>query len=190
MSPQKQIMLKTNLNTYNNHPYHPGGNGFTRLLWHYINGLIFKTSLFPMYSLKVVLLRAFGAKVGKGVAIKTNVNIKYPWNLAIGDYVWIGEEVWIDSLVMVTIGDNVCLSQGATILTGSHNYKIPSFDLITGPVILEQGAWIGAKAVVNQGTTVGSHAVLTTGSVATKKLEAYSVYQGNPAFKVRERVII
>lgn len=182
-------MLKTELKLYNNHPYHPGGSAAKRLLWHYVNCMIFKTRLFPVYGLKVALLRAFGAKVGKGVKIKPNVNIKYPWKLSIGDYVWIGEEVWIDNLVMVIIGANVCLSQGVLILTGSHNYKKPLFDLITGEVILEEGAWIGAKAVVNQGIVVGSHAVLTTGSVATKNMEAYSVYQGNPAVKVRERAI-
>jgi putative colanic acid biosynthesis acetyltransferase WcaF len=182
-------MLKTDLESYNNYPYHSGGSVFKRILWHYINGFVFKTSLFPVYGLKNALLRAFGAKIGKQVEIKPNVNIKYPWNLTIADEVWIGEEVWIDSLVMVTIGSNVCISQGALILTGSHNYKKPSFNLMTAPVVIEDGAWIGAKAIVNLGITVGSHAVLTTASVATKNLEAYSVYQGNPAVKVRERVI-
>lgn len=182
-------MLKTDLELYNNYPYHPGGSVFKRILWHYINGFVFKTSLFPVYGLKNALLRAFGAKIGKQVEIKPNVNIKYPWNLTIADEVWIGEEAWIDSLVMVTIGSNVCISQGALILTGSHNYKKPSFNLITAPVVIEDGAWIGARAIVNLGITVGSHAVLTTGSVATKNLEAYSIYQGNPAVKVRERVI-
>jgi putative colanic acid biosynthesis acetyltransferase WcaF len=182
-------MYKTDLKSYNNYPYHPGGNIVKRVLWHYTNALVFKTSLFPIYGLKVALLRLFGAKIGKQVEIKPNVNIKYPWNLNIANEVWIGEEVWIDNLVMITIGSNVCLSQGALLLTGSHNYKKTSFDLITGNIILEHGAWIGAKAIVNHGITVGSHAVLTAGSVATKNLESYAVYQGNPAQKIREREI-
>jgi len=160
-----------------------------RILWHYVNGFVFKTSLFPVYGIKIALLRLFGAKIGQQVEIKPNVNIKYPWNLTIADEVWIGEDVWIDSLVMVTIGSNVCISQGAMILTGSHNYKKTSFNLITGEVVLEDGVWIGAKAVVNQGITIASHSVLTTGSIATKNLEAYSIYQGNPATKIRDRVI-
>jgi putative colanic acid biosynthesis acetyltransferase WcaF len=180
---------KTNLSLYNNHPYHPGGNAFKRLLWHYINLVFFNSGLFPVYGLKVFLLKAFGAKTGKNIAIKPYVNIKYPWNLSIGDNTWIGENVWLDSLVMISIGPNACISQGATILTGSHNYKKSTFDLITGPVILEEGVWIGAGAIVNQGITAASHAVLTSGSVATKNLEAYSVYQGIPAVKVRQRII-
>jgi len=182
-------MQKTDLQSYNNHPYHPGGNAFKRVLWHYTNIFFFKSSLFPFYGFKVFLLRAFGAKVGKQVELKPSVNIKYPWNLTIGDEVWIGENAWLDSLVMITIGSNVCLSQGATLLTGSHNYKKTSFDLVTGSVTLEDGVWIGAHAIVNQGITAASHSVLTSGSVATKNMEAYSIYQGNPAVKVRSRTI-
>jgi putative colanic acid biosynthesis acetyltransferase WcaF len=90
---------------------------------------------------------------------------------------------------MINIGSNVCISQGAVLITGSHNYKKTTFDLITGSIILEDGVWIGALAVVNPGITVASHAVLTTGSVATKNLEAYSIYQGHPAVKIRSRIV-
>ncbi len=181
-------MKQTNLYSYNNSPYHPGGSAIKRILWYYVNVVYFK-SAFPFYEFKVFLLRLFGAKIGKQVEFKPGVNIKYPWHLTIGNEVWIGENVWLDCLVPITIGNNVCLSQGAIILTGSHNYKKPSFDLITGSVVLEDGVWIGACAIVNQGLTIGSHAVLTSGSVATKNLEPYSIYQGNPAVKVRDRVI-
>jgi putative colanic acid biosynthesis acetyltransferase WcaF len=182
-------MKQTNLVLYDNSPYHPGGNVLKRILWYYINSFIFKSSLFPFYRIKNFLLRLFGAKIGKEVEIKPCVNIKYPWLLTIGSEVWIGENVWIDNLVMTTIGSNVCISQGAVLLTGSHNYKKPSFDLITGGIILENGVWIGAGAIINQGITIASHAVLTSGSVATNNLEAYSVYQGNPAIKIRSRNI-
>src|ERR1700761_5837165 len=116
-------MQQTDLSTYTNHPFHPGGNAFKRLLWLYVNALLFKTSLLPVNGFKVFLLRCFGAKIGKRLTIKPGVNIKYPWNLAVGDNTWIGENVWIDSLVPVIIGSNVCISQGAILLTGSHNYK-------------------------------------------------------------------
>lgn len=182
-------MQKTNLSSYNNLPYSPGGNAVKRVLWYYVNGLVFKTGLFPFYGIKTALLRLFGAKIGSGVEIKPCVNIKYPWLLTIGDEVWIGENVWIDNLVMVTIGANVCISQGAVLLTGSHDYKKTSFNLITGGVVIEDGAWIGAKAIINHSITIASHAVLTTGSVATKNLEAYTIYRGNPAVKIRERNI-
>ncbi len=183
------MMQQTDLSSYNNFPFHPGGNAAKRLLWYYTNAFFFKTSLFPVNSLKTFLLRLFGAKVGKMVIIKPGVNVKYPWHLIIGDHCWIGENVWIDSLVPITIGNNVCISQGAVLLTGSHNYKKTSFDLITSPVILADGVWIGACAIVNPGVTAASHSVLTSGSVATRNMEAYSIYQGNPAVKTRGRII-
>ena len=184
-----KVMQRTDLSTYNNFPYNPGGTAIKRFLWFYANAFFFKSGLFPIYSLKRFLLRSFGAEIGKRVTIKPYVNIKYPWLLKIGENTWIGENVWIDNVAQVNIGANVCISQGAVLLTGSHNYKKSTFDLITGNITLEDGVWIAAAAIVNQGITVAAHAVLTNGSIATKNMEAYFVYQGNPAVKIRKRVI-
>lgn len=182
-------MQKTDLSLYNNSPFNPGGNAIKRLLWYYINAIFLKSSLLPSSSVKIFFLRLFGAKIGKGVTIKPGVNVKYPWHLTIGNNTWIGENVWIDCLVAITMGNNVCISQGAVLLTGSHNYKKKTFDLITQPVTLEDGVWIAAGAIVNLGVTAASHAVLSSGSTTSKNLEAYSIYQGNPAVKVRDRII-
>ena len=174
-------MKKTDLATYNNAPFKPGGNTLKRLLWYYLNAVFLKTSLLPLNGVKSFLLRLFGASIGKNVTIKPGVNVKYPWHLTIGNNTWIGENVWIDCLVPVIIGNNVCISQGAVLLSGNHNYKTTSFKLVVSGFNLEDGVWIGAGAMITPGITAASHAVLTAGSIATKNLEAYSVYQGNPA---------
>lgn len=127
--------------------------------------------------------------MGKGVVIKQSVNIKYPWKLKVGDYSWIGEDVWIDNLAEINIGRNVCLSQGVMLLTGNHNYSKSSFDLIVQSIILEDGVWIGAQAIVCPGVICMTHSVLSVMSVANKNLEPYTIYQGNPAISVRERII-
>ena len=75
----------------------------------------------PFMTLKVRLLKMFGAKIGKGLVIKNNVIIKQPWYLTIGDDCWIGENVWIDNIDKVSIGSDVCISQGAMLLTGNHD---------------------------------------------------------------------
>jgi len=144
--------------------------------------------MIPSSSIKCTLLRFFGAGVGKGVNIKPSVNIKYPWRLIIGDYTWIGENAWIDNLDDVMIGSNCCISQGAMLLCGNHNYRKNTFDLITGKITLEEGVWIGAHSVVCPGIICKSHAVLAVNSVATRNLDPYSIYQGNPAVKVKERI--
>lgn len=140
-----------------------------------------------MNGLKVAILKLFGSKIGKGVIIKPGVNIKYPWLLAIGDYSWIGEDVWIDNLAQVTIGLNCCISQGALLLCGNHNFRSETFDLIVKPITIEDGAWVGAKSVVCPGVTVKEDAIITVGSVATKSLDAATIYQGNPAVSKRKR---
>ncbi len=160
-----------------------------RFLWYFINIIFFKSSLFPFNSLKLFLLRLFGCSLGKGVVIKPNVNIKYPWKLSLGNYVWIGEQVWIDNLDNVTIGNNVCISQGAILICGSHDYKKPSFDLITKEIILNDGVWVGTKSIILPGVVAESHAILSAGSVMSKNLENYTIYRGNPAKKVGLRTI-
>ena len=181
-------MSKTDLSRYDNSWYRPGG-ALKRGLWYFVNVLFFINPLNPFSGLKALLLRLFGAKIGRGVVIKPAVNIKYPWKLAVGDHCWIGENVWIDNLADVKIGSHVCLSQGAMLLTGNHDFTSPSFDLKTAEISLHDGVWIGARAVVCPGVTCHSHAVLTVQSVATRDLEAYSVNRGNPAVKVKNRVI-
>ncbi len=179
--------LKTDLSKFNNDWYNPG-NPIKRIVWYMINATFFN-SAFPFMSIKRVLLRIFGAKVGKGVVIKPYVNIKYPWRLSIGNNVWIGERVWIDNLGLVVMHDNTCISQGAMLLCGNHHYKRVAFDLIVGNITLEEGSWVGAFAIVCPGVKIGSHAVLTVNSVATTRLEPWGVYQGNPAVKIKDRVI-
>ena len=137
----------------------------------------------------VFLLRKFGAKIGKGVFIKPSVNIKYPWNLTIGDDTWIGEGVWIDNLGKVSIGSNVCISQDSMLMCGNHNYKKSAFNLMVGEITIEDGVWVGAKCLVCPGVTLHSHAVLAVGSVASTDLETYSIYRGNPAVKIKDRII-
>jgi len=182
-------MKETDLSSYNNSWYNPGAGKIKMLIWYFVNVVFFINPLNPISGLKVLLLKMFGAKVGRGVVIKPNVNIKYPWLLEIGDYTWIGERVWIDNLTSVKIGKNCCLSQGSMLLCGNHNYKKPTFDLIVKGIILEDGAWVGAMSVVCPGVTLKSHAILTVQSVATETLEPYSLYKGNPAVKIRERVM-
>ncbi len=181
--------METDLTKYDNSWYDPGAGLLKRFLWYFTNALFFINPLNPSSGIKIFLLKLFGANIGKGVNIKPGVNIKYPWLLEIGDHVWLGEKVWIDNLAKVVIGNNVCLSQGCMLLTGNHNYKKVTFDLITGPITLEDGVWIGTGAIVCPGIICRSHSILTVNSVATKEMESYAIYQGNPAKKVKERII-
>ncbi|MCX7728396.1 MAG: WcaF family extracellular polysaccharide biosynthesis acetyltransferase [Bacteroidia bacterium] len=183
----QQNFKTTDLSQYTNKEYNPG-NIIKRMLW-YMIGECLVNSAIPGSCWRVMLLRIFGAKIGKGVVIKPFVKIKYPWLLQIGDYTWIGEQVWIDNLAKVKIGSNACISQGAMLLCGNHNYKKTTFDLIVRGITIEDGAWVGAKSVVCPGVVVKSHSIITVGSVIINNSEPYSIYQGNPAVKIRDRII-
>jgi putative colanic acid biosynthesis acetyltransferase WcaF len=152
-----------------------------------VNALVFDSWWFPVSAPKRALLRWFGAKIGAGVVIKPRVNIKYPWNLKVGDHTWIGEQVWIDSLAEISIGANVCISQGAYLLTGNHDYRDETFGLITRPIAIQDSAWIGAFAVVCPGVTIRRDSVLSVRSVASADTEEAWVYRGSPAVKIRHR---
>jgi putative colanic acid biosynthesis acetyltransferase WcaF len=180
----------TDLSLYDNSWYNPGRGPIVRALWFIVNALFFINALNPSSQLKVFLLKLFGARLGQGVVIKPGVNIKYPWHLKIGDYTWIGEKVWIDCLGSVNIGKSCCISQGAMLLNGNHDYSHHGFGLKVQPIELKDGVWIGARSLVAPGVTCGSHAVLSVMSVASTNLESYSVYRGNPAVKVKDRVIV
>lgn len=181
-------MSQIKLKSYNNDWFVPGSK-IKIILWTLISVLFFRTSLPVPSAIKVAILKIFGAQIGSGVVIKPNVNIKYPWKLNVGEYTWIGEDVWIDNLETVNIGENCCLSQGCYLLTGNHNFTSTTFDLIVAEINIKNEAWVGAKSIVCPGVTLQRASILTVGSIATKNLDELGIYQGNPAIKIKKRVI-
>jgi putative colanic acid biosynthesis acetyltransferase WcaF len=159
----------------------------SQLIWYVFSAIVFESSLFPTYRNKIGLLRLFGAKVGKGFVIKPKVYIKYPWNLEVGDDVWIGEGVRIDNLALVKLGSNVCVSQNAFLLTGNHNYRSEGFELMTGPIKIEDEVWVGASSVVCPNTVLSQGTIITVGSVISGTTNANRVYRGNPAIDIKPR---
>lgn len=181
-------MSQVNLKNYNNDWFVPGSK-IKIILWTLTSALLFRTSLPVPTAIKVAILKIFGAQIGIGVVIKPSVNIKYPWKITVGNNTWIGEDVWIDNLAAVNIGDNCCLSQGCYLLTGNHDFTSSTFDLLISEINIEDEAWVGAKAVVCPGVKLQRASILTVGSIATKNLEEFGIYQGNPATKIKYRVI-
>lgn len=160
------------------------------LLWFFVNYYIFDTAFPWPYALKRHLLIMFGANIGKGVVIKPKIRIKNPWRLSVGNHCWLGESIWIDNLQDVVIGNNVIISQGVMLLTGNHDYTVRSLPYRLDKIVVEDGAWIGAQSVVCPGVVCESHSILTVGSVATKRLDSWSIYSGNPAVFIRNRKLV
>ena len=179
--------MQVELERYDNRWYRPGRSKAIQIAWYFLGLPLLRSSLLPISRLKYLVLRIFGAKLGTGVVIKPGVRVKYPWRLTVGNHCWIGEDCWIDNLADTAIGDNVCLSQGAYLCTGNHDWSDPAFGLKIGSIHLGSGCWIGAKAVVLPGISVGSGAIALSGSVVTKDIPDWEIHGGNPAVFRRHR---
>ncbi len=172
---------------YSKGDYSPEATMVRQVLWYFVGAPIVSSSLLPFSSLKISLLRFFGATIGSGVRIKPGVRIKFPWKLSIGDSSWVGEGAWIDNLAPVTIGSNCCISQGAYLCTGNHDWSKPTFDLKTQAITVEDCCWVAAHTRLSPGTLLREGVVLTLGSVATGELSAWTIYSGNPCVATSER---
>ena len=170
-----------NLAQYDNSWYQPGGSRLKRAAWFFLGQPVVRSGWIPSSALRVGLLRLFGATVGRGVTIKPSVQIKYPWHLSIADHCWIGEHVWIDNLTTVRLESHVCLSQGAYLCTGNHDWTDPNFGLIIAPIRLSEASWVGAKAILAPGTVLGVGAVASAGAVVSGLIPDFAIYTGNPA---------
>lgn len=174
------------LDRFSSDSFDRGASRTKEALWLLASGLLF-ASWIPGSRWRRMLLKSFGSRIGHGVVLKPRMTVKFPWRLQIGDYAWIGENVWIDNLELVSIGAHACVSQGAYLCTGSHDWSLESFDLIVRPIEVGAHAWVGAQSVLTPGTVMGEGAVLTAASIGKGTLAAWTVYAGHPARSVRER---
>ena len=162
-----------------------GASRFKEIAWVFIKCVFFQTPWPWTSRLRVFFLRCFGAKIGEGVVIRANVNVTFPWRLAVGDHVWIGEEVTILSLAQVTIESNVCISQRAYLCAGSHDFRSNTFDLQTKPITIRSGCWVAAQAFVGMGVEVGGGSVVSAGSILMESVPPHSFVRGNPGVVVK-----
>ena len=175
------------LSKFNNEAFSRGAPAAKELLWRMLQQGFFNLEWITAYGLKNRLLRGLGAKVAPGVVVKPKARITFPWKLSVGDNSWIGEEAWLLNLDRIEIGANVCISQRAFLCTGSHNWSKESFDLITQPIVIGDGAWICADVFIGPGVTVGENSVVTAGSVVNKDLPPNMICSGNPCVAVKKR---
>ena len=158
----------------------------TQLAWFVVEACIINNRLMPVSAVRAGLLRMFGAKIGKNCRFLHAMRVKSPWNLEVGDNSWFGEDVWIYNQATVSIGSNVCISQGTLLTAGSHDFG-NNMDLRVAPIVIEDGVWITSKCVVQMGVTIGRSAVVTPLSVVHRSLDAEGVYGGNPCRLIKNR---
>ena len=159
-----------------------------RLIWTLVWGVF--ASWMPYYvgkSWRILLVRLFGLKYNYGIAIYPTARIWAPWNVEMGAHVAIDDRVNLYSADKIIIGTKVAISREAFICTASHDITKPNRPLVTAPIKIEDGVWIGARAIVLPGVTIGEGAVVAAGSVVTRNVDPWSVVGGNPAKVLKTR---
>ena len=162
-----------------------GASRVKEIAWFFVKCFFFQNPWPWPSALRVWWLRIFGARIGRGVVIRGNVNITFPWRLTIGDHVWIGEEVLILSLAPVTIESNVSISQRTFLCTGSHDFSTPAFSLRVKPITVRAGCWVAAQAFVAPGVEIGAESMVAAGSVVLENVPPRCIVRGNPAAVVK-----
>ncbi len=164
-------------------------NKIGRVLWGCVWALLFRPSPRIFFGWRRMLLRMFGARIGKGVNVYPSCRVWAPWNLTMKDYSSLSHFVDCYSVDRVVIGAHTTVSQYSYLCTASHDFTISTMPLTTAPIRLGDSAWIAADAFVGPGVTVGEGAVVGARSSVFKNVEPWSVVGGNPARFIRKRVM-
>lgn len=132
-----------------------------------------------------------GVEMGAGSSISSYCNIfprepGYDGKLIIGKGSNIGDNTIIDTSDDVIIGDMVALGPYDIVYTHDHDYRSDSFaawkgGVHTGKVVVEDGAWVGARVTLLPGVTIGKRAIVAAGSVVTKDVAPGDIVGGIPA---------
>lgn len=179
------------MNLQGNDPYKTPAfsiwNKLLRSIWSLVYMFLFRPSPRIFFGWRGLLLRIFGAQIGRKCCIYSKAEIWAPWNLICDDVVAIADGAVIYNPSLIRLGSHSIVSQDAYLCGASHDIDSPSFPLISAPITLGAYSWVCARATVQMGVSVGEGAVLGLGAVATKNLESWSVYAGVPAQKIKGR---
>lgn len=163
------------------------GNRAARAVWGLAHVLLVRFSPRPCHAWRAAVLRLFGAKLGAHCRIYPTATIWAPWNLVCEDVVAIANGAVVYNPSPIRLASHSTVSQDAYLCGATHDFDDPAFPMISSPITIGSYAWICARAVVCPGVTVGDGAVLGLASVATRDLEAWTVYAGAPAREIRKR---
>jgi maltose O-acetyltransferase len=142
---------------------------------------------------RVRVLRALGYRIGSGTTLMGNLVVlgveRVRADLSIGSDCFINIGCVLDLTAPITIGDRVSVGHDVLILTSTHdeaNARRRAGPLISAPVLVGDGAWIAARAVLLPGVVVGNGAIVCAGAVVTRSVEPHTMVGGVPARMIRQ----
>lgn len=187
----RQLNLKTKIDLSQYHNALSRKHQAIRLLWGVAWAVFARPFPRSMGSgWKRFLLRLFGAKIHPTAVVYSSAKVYYPANLEMDEFSCLASDVDCYNVDKITIGANTTVSQGAYLCTASHDITNPLNPLITAPIVIEDQAWIGARAFVGMGVTIGQGVVVGVTASVYKDVEPWTVVGGNPAKILKMRKII
>ena len=138
--------------------------------------------------LRPCLARLMGMKCGKGVTLRRGIYYGNLRNISLGKGTGVNREVFFDAFETITIGDNVGVGFRTVFVTSTHaigDGKGRVGELLGGPIVVEDGVWIGAGATIGPGVTLGEGCVVSAGSVVLRSVPSHVVVVGSPARVVK-----
>jgi putative colanic acid biosynthesis acetyltransferase WcaF len=135
----------------------------------------------PFNVWRLLVLRAFGAKIEGRPFVHQRARIQIPWNVSLGDGACIGDRAALYSLDKIVVERRAVIAQEAYLCTGTHDFTRDTLPLVTAPVRVMEEAFVGARAFLMPDVTIGSGAVVGACAVVTRNVEAGARVKGNPA---------
>lgn len=163
------------------------GNRLLRVLWALAWVLLCRFTPPALHAWRRLILRLFGARIGRGARVHASVAVWLPANLELGANCLIGPRVRLYNQGRISIGTGTIVSQGAHICASSHDLRDPHFQLILRPVRIGDGCWVAAEAFVGPGVTMQDGSVLAARGALFDDAAPGLVYRGNPAAAIRPR---
>lgn len=168
---------------------HSVANRLARACWSVVWVALFRPSPKPFHLWRRFLLRAFGARLGKGTHIHASCRVWAPWNLVMGDHSCLSHFVDCYCVAKISIGAHSTVSQYSFLCTASHDIERANLPLITAPINIGSGVWVTADVFVAPGVTIGDGAVVGARSSVYSDVAPWTVVAGNPAKFIKKRVL-
>jgi acetyltransferase-like isoleucine patch superfamily enzyme len=150
-------------------------------------------------NVEINALSRSGIKLGKNVTILkgtiiecTGVLSNLGEGLTIGNNVGIAQNCFIQVRGNVEIGNDVIFGPNVSIFSENHNFDNPDMPVSKQGetrigVKIEDGVWIGTRAVILDGVVLGKNSIVAAGSVVTKNVPSYAIVAGIPAKIIKNR---
>lgn len=155
-------------------------------IWSFFVNVIGGSTIFPK-RLRWRYYQLFGIK-NKRINVNSQCYFRTP-DVIIGENSFINNRCFIENNAPVVIGENVCIAMGVVI--GSDTHELGSSyrragEVISLPIEIGDGCWIGANATILAGVHIGMGCVVAAGSVVTSDCQPNGLYAGVPAKRKKD----